>query len=459
MTTYAWLSGRRPTPGLRRGWRSFVQRHLSGVAVALMVALLIGFVLYPYALITVPSGSAGVLWKRFSGPGIYCWCILPSGTVLDPLEIRHEGLHFIWPWDKLFLYDLRLQSSNQKFNAISSDGVSVTAEITIRYQLNVNSVAVLHEFIGPAYLNTVLIPEIGSVTRAVIANYTAEEVYSTKRQKIQEEIKDDAVKALREHLDTLFQAPASVQESPTNYENYLQNSITILDTPVLSIDLPPEIVAAINQKIEQFYKIKEYQYRAEREVEESKRKQIEANGIAAFQRTVSKGISDSYLRWQGIQATLALAQSPNTKIVIIGSSKDGLPLILGNLDTLPSSSPGKKPGEGGTPPTGNPPASAPEKTPPGTSSKGAPAGAPTTAEKQNPGPGSAQPSGTSQRGSTPPASKSKPSTGAAKPSTGAAKPSSSSLDLSDIKAILSRLSDALRSTGSGKSSDTGAGSK
>ncbi len=349
MIRYPWSGGDTPPRPPRRGWRGYLERHLPGVSVAAMVVLLICFVLYPYTLITVPSGQAGVLWKRFSGPGIYCWCILPSGTVLDPDEIRHEGLHFIWPWDKLFLYNLRLQSSTQKFNAISSDGVSVTAEITIRYQLNFSSVAVLHEFIGPGYLNTVLIPEIGSVTRAVIAKYKAEEVYSTKRQQIQDEIQQTAVTSLANHLDSLFQAQASVQATPTNYENFLQHSIMILDTPVLSIELPTDIVSAINQKIEQYYKIKEYQYRAEREVEESKRKQIEANGIAAFQKTVTQGISDSYLRWQGIQATLALAQSPNTKIIIIGSGKGGLPIILGNLDS--TQPPNQTPNTGGNTPS------------------------------------------------------------------------------------------------------------
>ena len=101
---------------------------------------------------------------------------------------------------------------------------------------------------------------------------------------------------------------------------------------MLGIDLPPEIVAAINRQTEQYYMIQEYKYRVQREAEESQRKMIEANGIEAFERTVSQGISDSYLRWQGINATLALAQSPNAKIVVIGSGKDGLPIILGNVD-------------------------------------------------------------------------------------------------------------------------------
>ena len=123
------------------------------------------------------------------------------------------------------------------------------------------------------------------------------------------------------------------QPDPKHYNDFLQSAIQILDTLVLSIELPPAIVAAINRQTEQYYQIQEYKFRVEREAQESKRKQIEANGIAAFQRTVSQGISDSYLRWRGIEATLALAQSPNTKIVIIGSGKDGLPIILGNVDT------------------------------------------------------------------------------------------------------------------------------
>jgi hypothetical protein len=86
-------------------------------------------------------------------------------------------------------------------------------------------------------------------------------------------------------------------------------------------------VDAINRQTEQFCLIQEYKFRVEREAQESKRKQIEANGIAVFQQTVSKGISDSYLRWRGIDATLQLAQSPNAKVIVIGSGKDDPPII------------------------------------------------------------------------------------------------------------------------------------
>ncbi len=316
-------------PPRRRGWWRLVWRHLPGFSVIVMICLLIVVVLWPYVVITVPSGKVGVLWKRFNGLDLYCWCWVGRGTVLDPRELREEGLHIIWPWDKLYLYDLRLQSNTQTYNAISKDGVSVGAEISVRYQLLHNSVGVLHKFIGPDYLNSVIAPEIGSQARQVISQYTAEEVY-TSREEIQKQIRDASQKSLAANLNKLVQPEAMEQPDPKHYNSFLQDAIQILDTLVLSIELPPDIVAAINRQTEQYYMINEYKFRVQREAEESKRKQIEADGIAAFQKTVSKGISDSYLRWRGIEATLALARSSNTKIVIIGSGKDGLPIILGN---------------------------------------------------------------------------------------------------------------------------------
>jgi regulator of protease activity HflC (stomatin/prohibitin superfamily) len=296
-----------------------------------MVVLFAGIVLWPYMVITVPSGHVAVLWYRFLGFDAYCWCMVDRGTVVNPRELREEGLHIIAPWNRLFIYDLRLESKSETYHAISKDGVSVIAQINIRYQLLHDSVGVLHKFIGPDYFDTILSPEIGSEAREVISRYTAQEVY-TSRDKIQREIRDTAQRILAEKLNKLVQPTAMEESDPQHYSDFLASAVLILDTLVLGIDLPPDIVAAINRQTEQFYMIQEYKFRVEREAEESQRKIVEANGIAAFQRTVSQGISDSYLRWQGINATLALAQSPNAKVVIIGSGKDGLPIILGNVD-------------------------------------------------------------------------------------------------------------------------------
>ena len=401
----------------RRRWRHLT-RHLPAFSVLVMTALLIVVVLWPYVVITVPSGRVGVLWKRFNGLDLYCWCWVGRGTVLDPRELREEGLHIIWPWDKLFLYDLRLQSNTQTYNAISKDGVNVAAQISVRYQLLHNSVAVLHKFIGPDFLNSVINPEIGSQARQIISQYTAEEVY-TSRDAIQKEIRDAAQKSLAANLNKLVQPEAMEQPDPKHYNDFLQDAIQILDTLVLSIELPPEIVAAINRQTEQYYMINEYKFRVQREAEESKRKQIEADGIAAFQKTVSQGISDSYLRWRGIEATLALAQSPNTKIVIIGSGKDGLPIILGN--DVPTA-PAPAPPAAGSVPGATPPISA---APP-----------PPSIPQANP------PAGTSGEATPPEANKAANATPPTPPSQGQ-EATTTPLTISDVQALLSRISGGL----------------
>jgi prohibitin 2 len=322
----------------------------------LMVAAFVAAVLYPFMVITVPSGYVGVLWKRFGGIGIYCWCLVGRGTALDPSEIRGEGLHIIWPWDRLFLYDLRLQSATQTYNAISKDGVSLTATINARFQLRHDSVPQLHKFIGPGYKDLVVAPEIGSRARDVISQYTAEQVYSTARREVEDLIRQSAQTKLADRLDSLVQVEASDQfraEAPKPVAPDLRSAISLLDTLVLGIQLPEQIMSAINNKIEQLYVAQEYDFRIEKERKESERKRIEAAGIRDFQATVSQQISDSYLRWReidatmrGIDATLALAQSPNSKVVVIGNARNGLPIILGP-DALPPAGTPPAPGKAG----------------------------------------------------------------------------------------------------------------
>jgi prohibitin 2 len=297
----------------------------------------------------------------------------------------------------------------------------------VRFQLLHDSVAVLHKFIGPNYYQAVVAPEIGSQAREVISRYTAQEVY-TSRKAIQEEIRDSAQASLGAHLNKLVQPEAMEELDPKHYNDFLQHAIQILDTLVLSIELPPEIVAAINRQTDQYYQIQEAKYRVEREAEESERKQIEANGIAAFQQTVSQGISDSYLRWRGIEATLLLAQSPNAKIVVIGTGKDGLPIILGNVDTPVA--PGQAP-QPATPPAATPATPAEPKQEP--KAKG---------DDTHPGGGASN--------ETEPTTKSADAS-AGPASSGPAASSSGPLSLSDIKSTLSRITGALRSAGSDSS--------
>jgi regulator of protease activity HflC (stomatin/prohibitin superfamily) len=390
------IDGKPPVGRTRYAWWRFVERHLPIAVTYLMVATLTGVVLAPYVLVTVPSGFVGVLWKRFGG-----------GTVLDPRQLKDEGMRFILPWNKLFLYDLRLQSATETYNAISRDGISLSASINIRYRLKRESIPQLHQSIGPGYVQALVSPEIGNRMREVIAEYTAEDVYSTKRAEIQDKIRRRAEAMLGEKM---MERPESEGGDP--YRIPLYALLNLIDTLILGIELPPAVVSAINRKIEQYYISEEYKFRVAREIRESERKKIEAEGIHEFQQIVSQGISDSYLQWRGIEATLQLAQSSNSKIVVIGTGRDGLPVILGNAEAtqaLPQSAP-----------TGDPdsaPKERPVATSPAASSGKAP---PESLLRPSENPPSNQ-GGASQHFSYP-----------------------QSLSLSDIEAILSRIAGAAR---------------
>jgi prohibitin 2 len=317
MNVHTWIRNDKPQLApvpARRGWWRAVTNRLPNISLFLMVVLLLAFVLYPYVVVTVPSGQVGVLWKRFAG-----------GTVLDPRLLKDEGLHLILPWDKLFLYDLRVQSLTDNYNAISSDGVSLTATVNIRFRLRHDSIPTLHQVVGPNYIK-LLGPGIASQLREVIAQFTAEQVYSTARQEIQDKIRERTVEQLGDKM--------MEREGEESYSVAMRDTVILYDTLLFAILLPEAIVTAINRKTEQYYISEEYKFRVEREKRESERKRIEAEGIRDFQQIVTQGgIADSYLRWRGIEATLQLSQSANSKVVIIGSGKDGLPVILGNVDS------------------------------------------------------------------------------------------------------------------------------
>jgi prohibitin 2 len=185
----------------------------------------------------------------------------------------------------------------------------------------------VHQTLGPNYVDVLIRPGIGSLTREIVSRYTAEQVYSTARQEIQDKI--------REHVLERSGERTMEREGEESYRVALKDLFTLYDTLLYGIELPAALVAAINRKSEQYYVVLEYGFRVEREKRESERKKIEAQGIRDFQQIVTQGITDSYLRWRGIEATLQLSQSTNTKIVIVGSGKDGLPILLGKTDAQP----------------------------------------------------------------------------------------------------------------------------
>jgi len=143
------------------------------------------------------------------------------------------------------------------------------------------------------------------VTRGVTAQYEARALYTSEREKLAE--------AIATELRRLVEP----------------RGITVEATPLRKLTLPARLAAAIEEKLGAEQESQRMQFVLAKERQEADRRRIEAQGIADFQRIVTTGINDQLLRWKGIEATLKIAESQNAKVVIVGSGKDGLPLILG----------------------------------------------------------------------------------------------------------------------------------
>lgn len=240
--------------------------------------------------ITIKGGQAGVLFKTFGGG-------------IDINTTYPEGFTFIAPWNNMVIYEVRQQEVQEKMAVLSSNGLEISVEVSSWYQPIYEKLALLHKEKGENYLERVVIPSIRSATRSVIGRYTPEEIYSSKRDIIQDEIFEET-KAI---LD----------------KQYIQlNEVLVRD-----ITLPPTIKAAIENKLKQEQESLEYEFKLEKAKKEAERQKIDAEGKANANRILNASLTDNILKEKGIEATLELAKSPNSKVVVIGG-KDGMPIIL-----------------------------------------------------------------------------------------------------------------------------------
>lgn len=240
---------------------------------------------------TVPPGHRGIYFN---------W---RAGT--DVNNILLEGFHFLLPWNRIYLYDVRVKDRLESLKILTKDQLNISTEVSIRYRPVAEKVGTIQVEVGEEYYKQLIGPTLRNVARVVISSYAGIEAYA-KRQEIQTEIEEK----VRVKLEG--------------------KNIHIEAVLLRNMEFPEQVAKAIDEKMAMQQESEKMFYVLEKEAKEAERKSIEAKGIADFQRIVSDGINANLLKWKGIEATLKLAESGNAKIVVIGAGKDGMPLILGN---------------------------------------------------------------------------------------------------------------------------------
>lgn len=270
------------------------QLNFPKLGLPIIFAVIIVIIFFSKSFVTVEAGEAGVLWKRFAG-----------GVVIDEPALG-EGFHVVAPWNKVYIYEVRQQELFEKMKVLSSNGLEIQIDASAWYLPVYKDLGNLHQSLGENYLDRVIKPAIRSAARSVVGRYLPDELYSTKRDAIQVEIFQETKKILEKQYVRL-------------------NEVLVRD-----VTLPNTIKDAIERKLKQEQESLEYEFRLVTAAKEAEKVIIEAQGKADANRILSASLTDKILRDKGIEATLELAKSPNSKVVVIGSGKDGMPLILGD---------------------------------------------------------------------------------------------------------------------------------
>lgn len=267
---------------------------LPKIALPAIIVAIVLVVLLAKSAVTIDSGEAGVLFKTFG-----------QGVVTDEPPMG-EGFHIVAPWNKVYVYEVRQQELFEKMKVLSSNGLEIQIDASAWYEPVYKDLGNLHQSLGQNYLQRVIMPSIRSAARSVVGRYTPEQLYSSKRDAIQDEIFEETKKILE--------------------NQYVQlNEVLVRD-----VTLPNTIKEAIERKLKQEQESLEYEFRLVTAAKEAEKVIIEAEGKAESNRILSASLTDKILQDKGIDATMKLAESPNSKVIVIGSGDSGLPIILGN---------------------------------------------------------------------------------------------------------------------------------
>lgn len=260
------------------------------IVVALLIVVFVAVFFFRDIFITIRPGEAGVLYRTFLG-----------GTQTD--RVYGEGLHVIFPWDEMYIYNVRYQRLLRHVEVLTRKGLKVRLGIAIRFHPEYDLLGVLHQQLGPDYMQTVIIPEVESTLLRILGNFDAEEVYQSQQ----------AINA------------AVVNEA---LDEAAHRFVEIDDVIIRRVQLPPRIQGAIESKIEQQQLLLAYEFRLRREEQERQRKVIEADGIRQYNELVTGSLTANILQWHGVEATRELAKSPNAKVIVVGNGDANLPVIL-----------------------------------------------------------------------------------------------------------------------------------
>ena len=253
-----------------------------------LVAAIVLLILLFSSITSIPTGNVGVL-TLFGKV---------TGTVLG------EGIHLINPLESVQKLSVQTQSIKESANVPSNEGLILALDTSLLFRLDRNKAAEVFQTVNENYAEKIVEPTLRAAIRSATSAHTANALYTNARELVQQQIQDDLTKQLA------------------------ARGVVVEAVLLRDVQLPAMLKSSIEAKQQAEQDALRMSFILQKEKQEAERKRIEAQGIADFQKIVAQGISPQLLEWKGIEATEKLALSSNTKIVVIGNAKNGLPLVL-----------------------------------------------------------------------------------------------------------------------------------
>ncbi len=250
-------------------------------------------ILFSKSTVTIGPGEGGVIFETL-------------GDGVNTEKTYGEGFNIVAPWNKMIVRKVRQQSISDEMNVLSVNGLEVKVNGTIWYEPEFENLGKLIKTKGEDYERELLDPAVNAAARSVVGRYTPEQLYSSKRDVIEQEILDEVTKLLEGQF------------------------LTVKRVLVEDVKLPITIKEAIERKLKQEQESLEYEFRLVTAQKEAEKVIIDAKGKAESNRILSASLTDKILQDKGIEATVKLSESPNSKVIVIGSGDSGMPIILGN---------------------------------------------------------------------------------------------------------------------------------
>ncbi len=285
--------------------REWSSRLAFGITMTLLIVVFLALFFWERILVSIYPGHVGVLWRRF------------SGTVTD--RVYGEGLHFVLPFNIIYIYDVRWHIVRRSLTALTQDGLDMTVDLSVLYRVNPPLAAELHQHVGMDYVESLITPTMPSVVRNTLGRLNAETLYVDRVETVYPTVAGVVDLFERDLIER-------VKEEVQIGWKYIE----VADVNVERLIMPEGVQAAIQRRREEQQRIWEYDYLVEIAHKEAERKRIEAGGIEAFQATITGGLTPGYLTLKRIEASLELAKSSNAKVIVLGDKAD-LPLLIGTV--------------------------------------------------------------------------------------------------------------------------------